>query len=232
MSQPPDRRLHSSSPPPRPPLDPQQRAAQRAARKAAVRRRRLIAGAAALFLLVCVAIAIVIAATGGGSAKPGPGDDSPSPSASPGKSPQPTKKPTPTALPTATAAEPLRFFAGGDSMGGEMGNAVIPILYDTGKAKTVGWYKVSSGLARPDFFDWQGYLKKYSYRYQAMALMMGTNDAQNMTKPDGAILQWGTRSWKIEYRKLVAAAMDQMLKSGVQRVYWVGMPVMKSINFD
>jgi uncharacterized protein len=233
MSQPPDRRSYSSSPPPpRAPLDPQQRAAQRAARQAAIRRRRLIAGGAGLFLLVCIVIAIVIAASGGGSVKPGPGHATPSAGASPGKSPKPTRKPTPTGLPTPTASKPLRFFAGGDSMGGEMGNAVIPIIYDTGKAKTVGWYKVSSGLARPDFFNWQEYLKKYSYRYQAMALMMGTNDAQNMTKPDGAILRWGTAPWKAEYRKRVAAAMDQMLKSGVQRVYWVGMPVMKSVNFN
>jgi uncharacterized protein len=234
MSQPPDRRSYSSSPPtPRPPLDPQQRAAQRAARQAAIRRRRLIAGGVGLFLLVCIVIAIVVVATGGGSGKPGSGvDATPSPGASPGKSPKPTKKPTPAALPTPTAAEPLRFFAGGDSMGGEMGNAVIPVIYDTGKAKTVGWYKVSSGLSRPDFFNWPGYLKKYSYRYQAMALMMGTNDAQNMTKPDGTILKWGTAPWKAEYRKRVAAAMDQTIKSGVQRVYWVGMPVMKSVNFD
>lgn len=227
MSQPPDRRPHPS----RPPLDPQQRAAQRAARRAVVRRRRLIAGGVALFLLVCIIIAIVIVATGGGSSDPGP-DGTPSPGTSPGKSPKPTKKPTPAALPTPTVAAPLRFFAGGDSMGGEMGNAVIPVIYDTGKAKTVGWYKVSSGLARPDFFNWQEYLKKYSYRYQAMALMMGTNDAQNMTQPDGTILKWGTAPWKAEYRKRVAAAMDQMLKSGVQRVYWVGMPVMKSVNFN
>ncbi len=136
------------------------------------------------------------------------------------------------ALPTPPKAEPLRFFAGGASMGGEMGNAVIPIIYKTGKAKTVGWYKVSSGLARPDFFNWLEYLEKYSKRYQAMALMMGTNDAQGMKLSDGSVAKWSTKAWKAEYRRRVGKAMDIMLDSGVQRVYWVGMPVMKATNFN
>jgi hypothetical protein len=226
MSQPPNRKppLQSGSPSPR---DPEWRAAQRAARRAAVRRRRIVAGGVALFLLACVCIAIIVAVTGGTTSGNTGGDEP-----SPGTSSKPTKKPTPTALPTPTVAKPLRFFAGGDSMGGEMGNAVIPVIHDTGKTKCVGWYKVSSGLARPDFFSWPEYLKKYSYRYQAMALMMGTNDAQNMTQPDGTILRWGTKEWKAEYRRRVGKAMDTMLESGVQRVYWVGMPVMRSVNFN
>jgi hypothetical protein len=235
MSPPPDNRYSSypSGPPPRRPLDPQQRAALRAARRAAVRRRRLMAAGIGGFVLVCVVIAVVIAASGG-AAPDGGGEASgpPTPSRSPGKSPKPSRKPTPTALPTPTAAKPLRIFAGGDSMGGEMGHAVIPIIYDTGLAKTVGWYKVSSGLVRPDFFDWMAYLKKYSYRYQAMVIMMGTNDAQNLVLSDGSIARWGTREWKVEYRERVGKAMDVMLDSGVERVYWVGMPVMESVNFN
>jgi hypothetical protein len=187
-------------------------------------------------VLVCIVIAVVIAATGGGAAAPdgggGEASGSPSPASSASKSPKPTKKATPAALPTPTAEKPLRIFAGGDSMGGEMGNAVIPVIYETGLAKTVGWYKVSTGLARPDFFNWMDYLQKYSYRYQAMVMMMGTNDSQNLVLSDGSIAQWGTKAWKVEYRKRVGKAMDTMLKSGVDRVYWVGMPVMESVNFN
>lgn len=214
--------------PPRQRLTP----SERAARRTAIRRRRLTVLVVGLFVLISVCLAIVIAVTGGGAA----GDTrteakgSPSPSAS--RSPKKSPSPTPTELPTPSAADPLRFFASGDSMGGELANGLVPIIHVTGKAKTVSYYKVSSGLVRTDFFDWFAYLKKYGKRYQAITFMLGTNDAQSIAVSGAAPLKFGTKEWKAAYRKRVGKAMDLMLDSGVRRVYWVGMPVMKAANFN
>ncbi|MBM3147214.1 MAG: DUF459 domain-containing protein [Actinobacteria bacterium] len=204
---------------------------ERAARRAAIRRRRITALAVGAFLLVVVCMAVVIAVTGDGASSGPKGDaEAASPSAPPRRSPSPS--PTPTGLPTPTAADPLRFFCSGDSMGGELGGGLVPIIHGTGKAKTVSYYKVSSGLVRTDFFDWFAYLRKYSKRYQAVVFMLGTNDAQSIAVADDAPIKYGTAEWKAVYRTRVGRAMDIMLDSGVRRVYWVGMPVMRSANFN
>lgn len=225
MSRPP-----ASDPPPMPPSR-RPTPAERAARRAAIRRRRIMVLVVGVFVLVVVCMAVVIAVTGGGASSGAEKDAAKaSPSASPRRSPSPS--PTPTGLPTPTAADQLRFFCSGDSMGGELGGGLVPIIHGTGKAKTVSFYKVSSGLVRTDFFDWFAYLGKYSKRYQAVVFMLGTNDAQSIAVADGAPIKFGTAEWKAAYRTRVGKAMDIMLDSGVRRVYWVGMPVMRATNFN
>jgi len=225
--------------PPRPRRTP----AGRAARRAQIRRRRLIA-LAAVVALVAVVTGVTIVAKSGGGAPPSPaggpsqakvsptGDRSASAAPKPRASINATASPTSTALPTPTARDPLRFFVGGDSMGGDLGNGVAPLIYDTGRAKAVAFHKVSSGLVRTDFYDWFAYLRKYGKRYQAVAFMIGGNDAQGIAVEDGAPLAFGTRAWKEEYRRRVGEAMDIMLDSGVRRVYWVGLPVMRDANME
>ncbi len=115
-------------------------------------------------------------------------------------------------------------------MGGDLANSLAPLLSETGLVKAVVVYKVSSGLVRPDFFDWLAFLRKYSYRYKAMVFMAGTNDAQGLRVGDRVYL-FGTKGWKKEYRRRVGSAMDTMLKERVQRVYWVGMPIMRAPAF-
>lgn len=213
------------SQPPRPRYDP----AGRAARRAALRRRRIAALAVGSFLLAVACLAIVIAVTGGGTRSgAGHGDTGASLSPSPHRCPSPT----PSGLPTPTRGDPLRIFISGDSMGGELGGELVSIIHSTGSAKTVSYYRVSSGLVRIDFFDWFAYLRKYGSRYQAIVFMLGTNDAQSIAVPDGAPIKFGTARWKAAYRTRVGRAMDIMLDAGVRRVYWVGMPAMRSVNFN
>ena len=54
----------------------------------------------------------------------------------------------------ATAQDPATVFIVGDSDAGTFGPYLQTLLDGTGVVETELDYKVSSGLARPDFFDW------------------------------------------------------------------------------
>lgn len=201
---------------------------RRSRRQAALRRRRFIALMAGLAVLVVVVVVATVA-TGGDGSSGAAGTATRSPSPSPSGPPQPTSSPT--ALAAPSAEKPLRLFVGGDSMGGELAAGVVPVLYDTGVVKPTAFYKVSSGLSRPDFYDWVEYWRKYAYRYKAIVFMLGTNDGQNMVE-GGEILPFPSDAWRAEYQRRAGRVMDIMLGAGVQRVYWVGMPIMGSKRFS
>lgn len=224
MTGPPDYRRYTGASSQGAPPEPS-RAARRQARQAQLRRRRLVAGVSAFLVVLLIVIVAAIATSGNGSTKAGV---SPSPSPSHHVSP----RPSPTALAVPTKRQPLRLFAGGDSMGGELAAAVVPMLYDTGVVDPTSFYKVSSGLSRPDFYDWIAYWHKYAYRYKAIVFMVGTNDGQNMVGSGGKIFQFPTDAWRAEYKRRAGELMDIMHKAGVQRVYWVGMPIMGSADFS
>lgn len=101
-----------------------------------------------------------------------------------------------------------------------------------GVAKVTALGKSSSGLVRPDFFNWPVHLKSAlaGLHPQAVIFMVGTNDGQGMTV-GGAPLAFGTAAWKKEYTRRVKAMMDTMRSAGVTRVYWIGMPIMRSAAF-
>jgi hypothetical protein len=201
-----------------------------AARRAAARRR----GLARLGILVAVVILIIVLvvafASGGdkGGAATG-GQGSSSPSASPTHSAAPVTG----VLSTPTTAKPLRLKNYGDSMGGELGVALAPQVKEIPSIKYWTWYKVSSSLVRPDFFDWPKYLKNDlpSRHLHAAVFMVGTNDGQGIQLPS-SVLKFETPAWRKEYASRVVALLKAFEQAGVKRVYWVGMPIMKSTRFS
>jgi hypothetical protein len=93
-------------------------------------------------------------------------------------------------------------------------------------------YRVSTGLSRPDFFDWPGRLAQMivERRPDVFVLMFGSNDDQNMETAAG-VLEAGSPEWLAEYRTRVARVMDLVHQAGTTTV-WVGTPVMRSQGFD
>ncbi len=195
---------------------PEERTAARARRRRQLRRRRLVAlGALVVLVVVLVLLIMLVARSCGGDGTAGASAGKPSPK--------------PTALRTPTAAAPLRLAAYGESVGGGL---LLGLKLLTEGRKDVAvhrYYKVATGLTRPDYFDWPAYLKhdidKRKQPFDAVALMFGANDGQDI-KLNGKQLDFGTRAWKAMYSGRVGDVMDLYLKRGVRRVYWVGMPRM------
>jgi hypothetical protein len=127
----------------------------------------------------------------------------------------------------ATKADPVRIWAGGDSLGGELGWGLGPLLQESGVFKPILYYKESSGICRWDFFDWGRKMTSImrTVRPNAVAIMVGTNDTQSIWD-NGVWTAYGKPAWRTNYAARVGDMMQAMLDGGARRVYWVGMPIM------
>jgi hypothetical protein len=132
------------------------------------------------------------------------------------------------AAPTPDA--PLRFWVGGDSITQTFGTSMQQVVQSTGVMTPTLDYRVSTGLARPDYFNWPEHFLKNVLPNdpQVMVVMFGANDGQGMTGTDGTVFSRGTPEWLEEYRRRVAATMDLLEDPDNDRlVIWVGAPVMR-----
>lgn len=132
------------------------------------------------------------------------------------------------AAPTPT--DKLRFWVGGDSITETFGTSMQQIADSTGVIDPTLDYRVSTGLARPDYFNWPEHLVNdvLPTDPEVMVIMFGANDGQGMEGPNGEVYQRGTQEWLDEYRRRVAATMDLMEDPDNDRlVIWVGPPVMR-----
>ncbi len=194
-------------------------------------RRRLLLLAVVVVIVFAIVLGVALVARGkkGGAPSSG-GTPVAGRTASPTQSARPKPSPSATAPKVwlATKASPVRIWIGGDSLGGELGWALGPMFQKGKSFKPILFYKTSSGIARPDFFDWQREIEKVmrSAKPQAAVVMIGANDDQSINTGNGGWINYGTKAWKKTYQQRVSAMMTTMLEGGARRVYWVGMPVM------
>lgn len=129
-------------------------------------------------------------------------------------------------LPTPTTAAPLSLLSVGDSIGVDLGGALVNDLAQTGVVRAALDARVDTGLSRPDYFDWPAELHADLVRYQprAVVVFLGANDPQNFIA-DGTALTFGTPQWSAAYAQRVGAFMAQSTQAGA-RVLWVGLPPM------
>lgn len=132
---------------------------------------------------------------------------------------------------TPTADDPLRLYIAGDSDAGNLGPPLQRELEQTGLVDSTLEYKVSSGLTRPDFFDWPAKLQSDVARLNpdTVVVTFGGNDAQDMTI-DGRSTPVDSSEWRTEYGRRVGAVMDFLSADG-RTLVWVGIPNAKSGSF-
>jgi len=137
---------------------------------------------------------------------------------------------TPTTVPPnpklPTAAEPLRVLIVGDSIGLDMGGPLQSDLAGTGVVNAALDGRVSTGLTRPDYFNWPAELTAdiKSTQPQVVVVMIGANDAQDFLGPPD--VPYTSPQWNTLYAQRVAQLM-QIAGSGGTTVVWVGMPPMQ-----
>jgi hypothetical protein len=152
------------------------------------------------------------------------------PTAAPIVAPSPT--PIATVRPASSGA-PLRLWVGGDSLAGIFGQSVVRDATDTGVIDAQLDYHLSTGLTRPDYFDWpaefRGILRDQSP--DVMVVIFGANDAQGIRTPAGETYQTGSDGWKREYARRVGAVMD-MLRAPGRLIVWAGLPPMRDAAFS
>jgi hypothetical protein len=140
----------------------------------------------------------------------------------------------PPRLRTPDLDHPLRLWVGGDSMAQVFGQSLVGIGDGTGFVSSELDYKISTGLSRPDVFDWPRELADIVTRPdgpEVLVIVFGANDSQGLRSPDGSIFQPESEGWRIEYRRRVAATMDIVRGPG-RLIVWLGQPVMRDDGFS
>ena len=92
--------------------------------------------------------------------------------------------------------------------------------------------RVSTGLSRPDVFDWFDHVRDEVDRLRphALVFLVGANDNHDLLTGAPAAAEigpFGTRSWVREYRRRVGGLIDDMAARGVF-VVWLGLPITRS----
>lgn len=133
-----------------------------------------------------------------------------------------------------TTQDPLRLAVVGDSfsqgVGGSMSRAVAHRLVNV---QLRG--ELSTGLTRPDFFNWQGAYAEIEERFRpdVSVVMLGGNDGQTMTflGSNRQIPLTDAEAWRAAYGDRVNRFMRTATKDGGKLV-WVGLPPMRDVNRD
>lgn len=145
-----------------------------------------------------------------------------------------TTVPAPTPLRVVSTTMPLVVMAVGDSMAQPIGE-FLTASQTAGEPYQVSYEaKVSSGLARPDYFNWPARLVEIAntQKPEALVMVFGGNDAQELTDPFGDVLaRPGTAEWERTYAERVGALMD-VLQAENRRLVWLLPPRMLDPKWD
>ena len=148
----------------------------------------------------------------------------PAPTGTP--SPHQTEPPThDTKIREPTVDRQLRVAIVGDSLAQGIGYAADSVF----KPYWVEVFKqgrISTGLARPDFFNWPDQMQTIVERADPdlVLIMLGENDNQGLLYPDGSLEQdIGTWEWASHYQERVER-FAQIAASGGAHVVWIGLP--------
>ena len=132
----------------------------------------------------------------------------------------------PNALQDPTPQDPLRVLVIGDSLGLDLGGPLQNRLASTGVVAATLDGKESTGLTRPDYFNWPAELSRAMAQVspQVVVIMMGSNDPQAILGPPS--VPYGTAEWDKEYRHRAVQFMRQATSGGA-RLIWVSEPPMR-----
>ncbi len=134
--------------------------------------------------------------------------------------------------PKVSAERPLTVWVCGDSIVLQVGVSLESYATNHAWVQASTTCKISSGLSRPDFYNWPGVMaeKLTELDPDVVVAMFGGNDAQGLLK-EGKALQTFSEEWNAEYASRAGAAMD-LLGSRGARVIWLGGPIKRSTQLS
>jgi lysophospholipase L1-like esterase len=131
-----------------------------------------------------------------------------------------------------TPARKLRVVIIGDSLAAGLGFFAERVFRP--RLVTVsGQGRISTGLARPDYFNWPFTMHRIVDRFDPdlVIVMLGENDHQSLQTVQGhQEAQLGTFAWPTTYRHRVEGMMRIATSEGA-KVVWVGLPVSADPGF-
>ncbi len=126
--------------------------------------------------------------------------------------------------------KPMRLAVAGDSLSVTPGESLINLAPGTGVILPTGEVdgRISTGLARPEIFNWPAHLneKLAGGGVDALVLTLGSNDDQALTG-EGGVGPLLSPEWETEYRRRVGGLMDLVTNKGT-KLFWIGVPFMSN----
>lgn len=141
----------------------------------------------------------------------------------------------PPARPDEPAASARSILALGDSLSIGLADALERRFAKTPGLRFAKFGKVSSGLARPDFFDWEKHAEELARQHKpdVAVIMIAANDNKTMTTPRGARVAFGRSGWNEEYGRRVQNMVDIIRRHNPEaKIFWAGAPVMADAGLD
>lgn len=132
-------------------------------------------------------------------------------------------------LPWLARGGPARVLIVGDSMAAtDFGRALGRHLEEHADVSVQRRGKSSTGLARPDYFDWfeEGERLTQRFRPDLVVIVIGGNDGQDLRpKTEGRWVHWRSDGWPQAYRDRTHAFLDAMAHPK-RRFVWIELPAM------
>lgn len=129
---------------------------------------------------------------------------------------------------------PYKALIVGDSfMAGSLGMEIQRSLSLYKDFTVIKEAKSSTGLSRPDYYDWNEKIKELISlnKPNIVIIMFGANDAQNIPMQDNNGFIYGTNLWDKEYGKRVYSFL-KILKENNIFVVWIGNPIARDIGYS
>lgn len=136
----------------------------------------------------------------------------------------------------AAPAAPRKVLILGDSLAATGFGALLekkldahPDIECTRKAKS------STGLARPDFYDWEAEARKQveARKPDLVVVILGGNDGQDLTPKSGKgkRVTWKSDGWNDAYKTRVADFLKE-IGAAERKVLWLGLPKSELNGFE
>jgi uncharacterized protein len=125
-----------------------------------------------------------------------------------------------------------RILVIGDSMAGGLGAGMVRMAAGDANIQVVSRFNESSGITRPDVYDWAAALPKIieGKNFTSVIVLMGLNDRQDARTASGRFAL-NTPEWTAAYQANTDLILES-LKSQNVKIYWLGEPPMGDATFD
>ena len=131
-----------------------------------------------------------------------------------------------------TRERPLRVLVTGDSQAEFVGQRLVDVA-PPGLLRTDVVARNSTGLTRPEFFNWEVNARQEiaARDPDAVVMLMGGNDGFNVTVDDQSYGPF-TPEWETEYARRTAVVMRELASGGRRPVYWAPSPTARDEEFN
>ncbi len=118
----------------------------------------------------------------------------------------------------------LRVVVVGDSLAMGLSTA-LGRVFDPSLVQFVDQARLSTGLARSDYFNWIRGMQQITSRFRpdVVVVLIGVNDDQSIILPSGGIVPEGSEEWEGVYEDSIDSFLGAATDAG-GRVVWVGLP--------